>query len=105
MSAETMLSAEELLTKMPEVNTCDAVECYYNRDNMCHANAVTIGSGCPRCDTFIASDEHGSPASMGRVGACHEKDCNFNDQLSCRAPGIDVGRHMDHGDCLTYAAG
>jgi hypothetical protein len=94
---------EVIAMKMPEVETCDVTECYYNRDNMCHANAITVGSPCPRCDTYIKSPEHSIPADIGLVGACHESDCKFNQQLSCQAPGIHVGHHMEHADCKTYS--
>ncbi len=88
---------------MPEVDKCTVDSCFYNNDNMCHANAITVGSPCPKCDTFVASDNHGDPALMGLVGACHESDCKFNLELSCAADGIEVGCHQDHPDCKTYS--
>lgn len=88
---------------MPEIRMCDATECYYNKDKQCHANAITVGSPCPRCDTYIKTAEHNVPADKGLVGACHESDCKFNQQLSCKAPGIQVGHHVDHADCKTYS--
>lgn len=88
--------------EMPEINQCNVNECFYNMDNECHANAILVGSSCPRCDTFIAEGDHAEPADTGRVGACHEADCVFNEELSCQAPGINVGHHAEHADCLTY---
>lgn len=90
--------------EMPEIRSCSVRECFYNEDNMCHANAVTIGSPCPQCDTFIQSNEHAEPASVGRVGACHEADCVYNEMLSCTALGVTVGHHDGHADCFTYAS-
>jgi len=95
--------AEVIQMKMPEVKMCDATECYYNKESQCHANAITVGSPCPRCDTYVKAAEHGIPADTGLVGACHESDCKFNQQLSCQAPGIQVGHHLDHADCKTYS--
>jgi hypothetical protein len=36
------------------------------------------------------------------VGACKESDCFFNKSLECSAPGIDVGLHENHADCITF---
>lgn len=90
--------------EMPEIRSCSMTECFYNEDNVCHANAITVGSPCPRCDTFIESNEHAEPADVGRVGACHEADCVYNEMLSCTALGITVGHHDGHADCFTYAS-
>ena len=89
--------------KMPEVKMCDATECFFNEGDLCHANAISVGSPCPRCDAYVKSDEHGTPASIGLVGACHESECKFNEEISCQAPGIRVGHHMTHADCQTYS--
>lgn len=90
-------------TQMPEVRNCAAQDCYYNRTEVCHAPAITVGSGHPVCDTFIyRSDDHGMPAANGSVGACHEGDCKFNDLLMCHAGSINVDYHLGHPDCVTY---
>lgn len=90
---------------MPQVKNCTVGECYYNLDEICHANAITIGSDHQMCDTFIADvDRHGMPADIGRVGACHQSDCKFNAELSCGAGSINVDYHQDHGDCVTFEA-
>lgn len=88
--------------QMPKIKMCDADGCYYNRGSQCHANAITVGSECPCCETYMSSPQHGTPADLGSVGACHMNDCKFNQQMSCQAPGIEVGCHADHPDCLTF---
>lgn len=93
---------EVIPMKMPEVKMCDATECFYNQAERCHANAITVGSPCPRCDAFVESAQHAAPADIGLVGACHENDCKFNTELSCQAPGIQVSHHGEHADCKTY---
>ncbi len=46
--------------KMPQVTECEMSECAYNKDNACHAMAITIGDGAhPRCDTFFRSAGRG----------------------------------------------
>ena len=87
----------------PEVKKCDVTQCFYNAENLCHADAITVGDAeCPMCDTFISNNQHAQPANQGRVGACHEADCAHNKMLSCQSPGIEVGWHMNHADCMTY---
>ncbi|MHB0913395.1 MAG: DUF1540 domain-containing protein [Armatimonadota bacterium] len=87
---------------MPEVSRCSVRECYYNENNLCHANAIQVGSEHPVCDTFISAGQHGAPSYIGRVGACHVSNCEYNRDLSCIADGIDVGKHSEHADCLTF---
>lgn len=88
--------------QMPEVKRCTVDECYYNQNQMCHANAIQVGSDHPECDTFIRLGDHGNPADMGKVGACHVTQCEYNSSLSCTANGIEVGRHAEHADCVTF---
>jgi hypothetical protein len=95
---------EESYLISPEVKNCAVQECFYNRNELCHAAAITVGSDHPACDTFIqcCGGDHGIPAPMGHVGACHEGDCKFNTELSCHAGSINVAHHGDHADCVTY---
>lgn len=95
---------EEYQLMAPEVKNCAVQECFYNQNELCHANAIMVGSGHPACDTFAKSQsgEHGVPAPTGHVGACHERDCKFNDELSCHAGAINVDRHQNHADCVTF---
>lgn len=90
---------------MPQVKNCTVCECFYNLDEICHANAITVGSDHPKCDTYIGDpDHHGTPADTGRVGACKQSDCRFNAERSCGAGSINVDCHEDHGDCVTFEA-
>lgn len=91
------------MLRLPEIQECDVQDCFYNRERVCHAPAITVGSPCPRCDTYISSSDHGQPADQGLVGACREDDCRFNHELACHAPGIVVGHHSGHADCFTYS--
>ncbi len=91
--------------KMPKVSDCEALECSYNAEKKCHALAITV-SGLKHavCDTYFkAAPKGGVPDVTGGVGACKEYDCKFNRSLECNAPSIDVGSHMDHADCKTFA--
>ncbi len=87
---------------MPDVKECTVNDCFYWQDNLCHANAILVGDDHPFCDTYAKSQQHEGPANMGKVGACHASNCEYNQELSCSAPGIDVGFHGDHADCLTF---
>jgi len=92
---------------LPDVQSCDVLECAYNKNRQCHAIAITIGdSGTPRCDTFWAgqggSVEAGDPSQIAHVGACHTSQCEFNERLECSAPGIRVGYQSENPSCLTY---
>jgi hypothetical protein len=89
---------------MPVVDNCTADACAYNRDNSCHALAITVGDGGgAHCDTFFGISRKGGVASVtGGVGACKMADCTHNVDLECRAPAISVGAQRDTADCLTY---
>ena len=87
---------------MPEITKCTVNDCFYWESNVCRANAIQVGDEHPMCDTYAKSSAHSGPADMGRVGACHTSNCEYNKQLSCSAKGIDVGYHADHADCLTF---
>ncbi len=78
--------------------------CSYNKNDRCHAMAVTIGGPAPVCDTYLDSAAKGGvPDITGGVGACKIDDCMFNELLECLAKGINVGRHADHAECNTFA--
>ncbi|MET9065195.1 DUF1540 domain-containing protein [Streptosporangium sandarakinum] len=90
--------------EMPIVNRCQAEACAYNRNQGCHALAITVGDRRhARCDTFFTDTvKGGDPGGTGRVGACKMADCRHNDQFECQAPGITVGAGENGADCLTY---
>ncbi len=89
---------------MPVINECAVDACSYNRDNVCHALAITIGDSLhAHCDTFFSTaGKGGDPSATGHVGACKMSDCRHNVNLECQAPGIAVGSRQDQADCLTY---
>jgi len=87
----------------PDVKNCAATKCYYNKDERCQAEVVLIGSGHSICNTFVSiGDRHGMRTTGGRVVACHEIDCKFNEELSCRAGSINVDYHEGYADCVTF---
>ncbi len=90
--------------KMPKVSDCQAIECSYNIDCMCHALAITIGDGSnPQCDTFCHySSKGGDPTCTGSVGACKVTSCMHNMSLECQSSGISVGYQSGEVDCLTF---
>jgi len=86
-----------------KISRCAAVKCAYNKGRMCHALAVTIGSSHQQCDTYMEDTQKGGVEGViGTVGACHMKNCRFNEQLECAATEIEVGAHSQHGDCSTF---
>ncbi len=90
--------------QMPKVTDCQAMECSYNVDSMCHALAITIGDGSnPQCDTFCqSSSKGGDPTCTATVGACKVKSCMHNLSLECQAPSISVGYQSGQVDCMTF---
>ena len=97
------------MENMPKILSCDVVGCSYNESSQCHAAAVTIGhpaASCatahPACDTFVSMAKKGGSSASAGVGACKEDCCEFNEKLTCCAPGISVGLHSNHADCKTF---
>ncbi len=92
---------------MVKIVECSVGECAYNRENMCHTMAITVGNGIAhKCDTFCPSPgKGGDPNAMGAVGACKAESCRFNQSLECTATGIRVGREGSLIDCLTFSTG
>lgn len=89
---------------MPVISRCAADACAYNRDQACHALAITVGDARnAHCDTYHSvSFKGGDPAATGHVGACKMSDCKHNVDLECQAAGIVVGYQHNEVDCLTY---
>ncbi len=91
---------------MPKVTQCDAIQCAYNVDEICHALAITIGNGSrPKCDTYCPySMKGGDPSSTAGVGACKVLACGHNQDLECQAPNITVAFEAQEADCMTFRA-
>jgi hypothetical protein len=90
--------------KMATVTKCDASECSYNADNICHALAITIGDESnPMCDTFCQSSMKGGDSSgMAGVGACKVASCSHNSSLECDCSAIEVGHQGREAECLSF---
>lgn len=90
---------------MPQVKLCNAAKCAFNKDNACHALAVTIGDDLiARCDTYLVNGSHGGILSeIAGVGACKMEDCTHNKGLYCRAPAIEVKYTKNGPVCATYS--
>lgn len=87
---------------MPKISQCNAQECAYNKNNRCHALAITVGGPEPRCDTALQSSHKGGLADNGSVGACKVERCMYNKSLECSADEICVSTHSDHAECDTF---
>ena len=89
---------------IPVVDSCAIAECAYNRDQHCHARAITIGDGqTPACDTlFCGAEPVRAQDIQAGVGACKVSSCSFNDDLECAADRISIGIKGDSVNCLTY---
>lgn len=88
---------------MPMVKMCDASVCAYNKDNMCHAMAITVGGPMPMCDTAMESMEKGGMDGMtAGVGACKVMSCMHNKSLECTAEMVNMKFHMNHCECDTF---
>lgn len=93
----------DVMNGLPIISKCEENDCFYNRDESCHAAAINVGQTHPRCDTFArAGGNHIGRQPVGMVGACHVAACRWNRELMCSASAIAVGRHGDHPDCLTF---
>jgi hypothetical protein len=93
----------KIAVDLPEVNECEVKRCAFNRDGLCHAQAITIGNTvAPMCDTFLASSTHNRRQAKGGVGACKSTHCRYNDDFACSAESIRVGEHESGATCETY---
>lgn len=90
--------------EMPEVMQCDAQDCAYNRDNLCHARGITIGNMDQQlCDTMWPANMRTSREGGAGVGACRSANCAFNEDLECQADGINVMMSGSKARCGTFA--
>lgn len=92
---------------MPFVEICTISDCGYNKDDKCHARAITIGDGVhPGCDTsFLGAPSRTHANHLAGVGACKVTACNFNTDLECSADSITVSMRGDGIQCMTYQSG
>jgi len=93
------------MSDMPKVTQCEATDCAYNVEKVCHAMAITMSSGSePECLTYLSGQKKGGDQqTVGKVGACKAEHCEYNQNLECHAPGISVGqKESDEASCLTF---
>lgn len=86
------------------VDKCEVASCCFNRDNVCHAQAIQVGDDEPRCDTYSSGGRGkcGFTEYQAEIGACKTASCEFNDKLMCDAPSVKVGWCGDTAECMTY---
>lgn len=90
--------------EMMKVASCDASSCAYNKDNRCHALAITVkASSAASCSTFFESDGQGSGnGNIAGIGACTESSCEYNAGLECTfAEGIAVALNGGLAECAS----
>lgn len=89
---------------MSNIAKCSVNQCAYNKEQQCHALAITVGDDSdPRCDTFLQSGSKGGDmGTKGKVGACKVGVCKFNESLECSAGQIEVGTKAGTAYCLTF---
>lgn len=91
--------------EMPEIMQCEAKQCAYNVDSMCHARAITVGDMQEHlCDTMIMSKKHTQRKETAGVGACRSTNCVSNEDLECQAEGINVTLSGGQAFCGTFEA-
>jgi hypothetical protein len=99
------MSGKEPIMEMSNVAQCRVADCAYNKEQECHAYAITVGGDAdhPQCDTFVhASVKGGDPGITAGVGACKVAGCAFNESLECSADNIDVLYEGSEPDCGTF---
>lgn len=90
--------------EMMKVESCDASSCAYNKDNQCHALAITVKTSSPAsCSTFFEGGIKGSSnGSKAGIGACTESHCEHNKGLECTfAEGIAIALSSGNAVCTT----
>lgn len=91
---------------VPEVKRCSVSQCFYNLVDGCQAHAITVGSDKPMCETFAQSESQVNKKGAGEVGACHVKQCAYNDGMFCHScDDIVVGWSADGAMCNTFRPG
>jgi hypothetical protein len=90
--------------EMPEVMQCQAKQCAYNMNSMCHARAITVGDVQKHvCDTMTMSAKHTQRTETAGVGACRSANCIHNEDLECQAEGISITLSGGQASCGTFA--
>ncbi len=94
------------MIEMPEVSSCEATDCAYNRNTMCHARGITVGDMQQHlCDTMWMAMPRTMRKEGAGVGACRSANCAFNEDLECQADGINITLSGGQAHCATFAIG
>lgn len=89
--------------QMTRIVNCNANNCVYNKENVCHTMAINVGDDTPICDTFMTSSSKGGfDDIVGGIGSCKVRSCRFNKALECIASGVNMSAVSNHVDCTTY---
>lgn len=90
--------------EMTLISRCEASACSYNKNNGCHAKAITIGDvKYPMCDTYLHTSGHCKETERSAgVGACKVIGCQHNSDFECSAQSINVGLSGKDIMCLTF---
>lgn len=91
--------------EMPLVTECLASLCAYNKNQKCHARAITIGDTLhPGCDTFLKGSAHTKQTSqIAGIGACKMGNCKYNEDFECVAGSVRIGVEKRGANCRTFA--
>jgi hypothetical protein len=84
-----------------EVLTCLAVDCSYNREDICCAAGIEVGDEHPSCDTYTTGSVDIQDSDPD-IRDCKVMECHFNRSEACTAGGITLITHSGHADCATY---
>lgn len=88
---------------MSKIVGCNVDQCAYNEKERCGALAINVGGSGPVCKAFInAATKCRMPDVSGSVGACKQKDCEYNDCLLCGAADIRVRWNDGKAVCGTF---
>ncbi len=86
------------------IMACNMSICAYNMNNVCHTPGINVGAHA-ECNTYThGSSKAGFQEITGGIGACLASECQFNEQLECRASSINVTSHDRHADCEKFQA-
>jgi hypothetical protein len=97
------LTTMKFRLEMAQVRECSVQSCAYNRNEGCHAKAITVGDGVhPGCDTYARLDHHVRDVPTAGVGACKVEVCRHNRGLECAASAIRVEREPGGARCATF---
>lgn len=90
---------------MPDVMTCSAEKCVYNKASMCHARGITVGGVDEHnCDTLLKGSKHTERQMRAGVGACRALGCIHNEDFECQAENISIKYAGDQAECMTFAS-